>query len=75
MTEPLLTVEGGKDNMCPPGQTEAAHGIMSSIADDKRRRHIQDGVGHYGVFSGSRFQNDIYPVIRDFIQELGVRPA
>jgi poly(3-hydroxybutyrate) depolymerase len=71
----LLTVEGGKDNMCPPGQTKAAHGILSGIADDRRRHHVQEGVGHYGVFSGSRFQNDIYPVIRDFIQELGVRPA
>ncbi len=64
----LLTVEGGNDGFCPPGQTEAAHAICPNIPDAKRGRHIQEGVGHYGVFSGSRFQNGIYPVIRDFIQ-------
>ena len=65
---PLLTVEGGNDGFCPPGQTEAAHGIFANIPKAKRARHVQEGVGHYGVFSGSRFQSDIYPVIRDFIQ-------
>lgn len=64
---PLLTVEGAKDNMCTRGQTEAAHAICPNIPDSKRARHVQDGVGHYGVFSGSRFQGEIYPVIRDFI--------
>jgi len=64
---PLLTIEGGKDGFCPSGQTEAAHAIMPNIPADKRGHYIQEGVGHYGVFSGSRFQNEIYPVIRDFI--------
>lgn len=64
---PLLTIEGGKDGFCPPGQTEAAHAIMPNIPKSKRGHYIQEGVGHYGVFSGSRFQNEIYPVIRDFI--------
>ncbi|MEO5586504.1 MAG: polyhydroxyalkanoate depolymerase [Novosphingobium sp.] len=63
----LLTVEGGNDGFCPPGQTEAAHAIIPNIPQDKRQQYIQEGVGHYGVFSGSRFQNAIYPVIRDFI--------
>ena len=63
----LLTVEGGNDGFCPPGQTEAAHGVFAGLAEDKRGHYIQEGVGHYGVFSGSRFQNEIYPVIRDFI--------
>lgn len=71
----LLTVEGGKDGFCPPGQTEAAHAVMTGIPQDKRGHHLQDGVGHYGVFSGSRFQKEIYPVIRDFIgrSEAGLR--
>jgi len=64
---PLLTVEGGNDGFCPPGQTEAAHAICPNIPEARRGRHVQDGVGHYGVFSGSRFQGEIYPVIRDFI--------
>ncbi len=64
----LLTVEGSKDGFCPPGQTSAAHDIIANIPEAKRGRHIQDGVGHYGVFSGSKFQGGIYPVVRDFIQ-------
>lgn len=67
---PLLTVEGGNDGFCPPGQTHAAHAICPNIPDAKRGHHIQEGVGHYGVFSGSRFQSEIYPVIRDFMRTL-----
>jgi poly(3-hydroxybutyrate) depolymerase len=63
----LLTIEGANDNFCPPGQTEAAHEVFSGIPADKRKNYVQEGVGHYGVFSGSRFQKDIYPVIRDWI--------
>jgi len=66
---PLLTVEGENDNFCPPGQTEAAHDVFSGIPASKRKNYIQPGVGHYGVFSGSKFQSSIYPVIRDFIHE------
>ena len=66
---PLLTVEGENDNFCPPGQTEAAHQVFSGIPPAKRKNYIQEGVGHYGVFSGSRFQKDIYPVIRDWVHE------
>ena len=66
---PLLTVEGENDNFCPPGQTEAAHAVFSGVPASKRKNYIQPGVGHYGVFSGSRFQADIYPIIRDFIHE------
>jgi poly(3-hydroxybutyrate) depolymerase len=64
---PLLTIEGANDNMCTLGQTDAAHAICPNIPETKRARHVQEGVGHYGVFSGSRFQNEIYPVARDFI--------
>lgn len=64
---PLLTVEGAKDHLCPPGQTEAAHDVFRNIPVEMRKNHLQDGVGHYGVFSGSRFQSNIYPVIRDFV--------
>lgn len=64
---PLLTVEGANDHLCPPGQTEAAHEVFSAIPDDLRANHLQPGVGHYGVFSGSKFSAEIYPVIRDFV--------
>ena len=63
----LMTVEAENDDMCPPGQTEAAHALCTAIPATRRRHHLQAGVGHYGVFSGSRFQNEIYPQIRSFI--------
>lgn len=66
---PLLTVEGANDHLCPPGQTEAAHAVFSGIPADMQRNYIQPGVGHYGVFSGSKFRAEIYPVIREFIGE------
>lgn len=63
----LMTIEGTNDGFCPPGQTEAAHGICPNISDALRAHHLQAGVGHYGIFSGSRFQNEVYPLARDFI--------
>jgi poly(3-hydroxybutyrate) depolymerase len=64
----LLTVEGSEDQFCSLGQTEAAHAICPNIPKERRRHHVQEGVGHYGIFSGSKYQRHIYPVIRDFIQ-------
>ncbi|HZB21473.1 MAG TPA: polyhydroxyalkanoate depolymerase [Blastococcus sp.] len=63
----LLTVEGANDDMCTPGQTLAAHDLCTGIPADRRQHHLQEGVGHYGVFSGSRWEAEIYPVIRTFI--------
>jgi polyhydroxyalkanoate depolymerase len=65
----LLTVEAENDELCPPGQTRAAHGLCSGIPTERRQHHLQPGVGHYGVFNGSRFDQEIYPVIRRFIAE------
>jgi poly(3-hydroxybutyrate) depolymerase len=67
----LLTVEGTKDDICPPGQTQAAHELCTGIPSDRRRHHLQPGVGHYGVFSGSLWESEIYPVVRDFIRASG----
>jgi poly(3-hydroxybutyrate) depolymerase len=63
----LLTVEGARDDMCSPGQTQAAHDLCHRIPPELRRHHLQDGVGHYGVFSGSRWEAEIYPVLRSFV--------
>lgn len=72
----LLSVEGANDNFCPPGQTMAAHEVFAGIPEHDRKNHIQEGVGHYGVFSGSKFRASIYPVIRDFIWETdGIKEA
>lgn len=64
----LLTIEGGNDDICGIGQTEAAHELCSSIPKKMRKHHMQDGVGHYGVFSGSRFRKFIRPTITEFIE-------
>ena len=63
----LLTVEGGRDDICALGQTAAAHDLCSSLRPHLRRHHLQANVGHYGVFSGKRWDKEIYPVIRNFI--------
>jgi polyhydroxyalkanoate depolymerase len=63
----LLTVEGEEDDICSPGQNQAAHDLCTGIPDHMRGHHLEPQVGHYGVFSGSRWQAQIYPVVRDFI--------
>src|SRR6201994_711778 len=63
----LMTVEGENDDISGLGQTEATHGLCSSIPDDRRVHYVQKGVGHYGVFNGSRFKSEIVPRISDFM--------
>lgn len=60
----LLTVEGERDDICAPGQTFAAHALLRNLPDDMKEHHLQEGVGHYGVFSGSRYRNGILPVLK-----------
>lgn len=63
----LLTVEGERDDICSVGQTMAAHDLCTSIRPYKKRHHLQAGVGHYGVFSGSKWKGQIYPILRNMI--------
>jgi poly(3-hydroxybutyrate) depolymerase len=63
----LLTVEGERDDICSTGQTLAAQDLCSSLRPYMRTHYVQAGVGHYGVFSGRRWKNQIYPVVRDVI--------
>ncbi len=63
----LFTVEGERDDICAVGQTVAAHDLCSSIRPYMKNHHIQTGVGHYGVFSGRRWNQQIYPRVRDAI--------
>jgi len=64
----LLTIEGELDDISGNGQTEAAHSMCTSIPAKKREHHLAPGVGHYGIFSGRRFRESLYPRIRDFIR-------
>ncbi|HZC17788.1 MAG TPA: polyhydroxyalkanoate depolymerase [Caulobacteraceae bacterium] len=63
----LLTVEGERDDICSVGQTVAAHALCSGIYANRKRHHLQPGVGHYGVFSGRKWANQIYPLVRNMI--------
>jgi polyhydroxyalkanoate depolymerase len=65
----LFTVEGEKDDICAFGQTLAAHDLCSSLRPYMRRHRLQSGVGHYGVFSGRRWTNEIYPILRSVIHD------
>ena len=63
----LVTIEGERDDICAVGQTLAAQDLVSSLRPYMRTHHVQPNVGHYGVFSGRRWQNHIYPVVRNAI--------
>ena len=63
----LMTVEGEKDDICSIGQTLAAQDLCTGVRTYRKVHHMQAGVGHYGVFSGRRWNNEIYPLLRDFV--------
>jgi poly(3-hydroxybutyrate) depolymerase len=64
----LLTVEGELDDISAVGQTAAAHGLTPNIPAERHESHIEPGVGHYGIFSGSHWRANIAPLIADFIR-------
>ena len=65
----LLTVEGERDDISGVGQTEAAHALTPNLPDAMKAHRLQEKVGHYGVFNGSRFRAEIAPRISGFIAE------
>jgi polyhydroxyalkanoate depolymerase len=63
----LLTVEGERDDICGLGQTMAAQDLLASVKPFRKKHYVQAGAGHYGVFSGTRWQSQIYPIVRNTI--------
>jgi poly(3-hydroxybutyrate) depolymerase len=63
----LLTVEGERDDICALGQTASAHDLCTGLRPHMKRHHMQAGVGHYGVFSGRKWEGQIYPIVRNLI--------
>jgi len=63
----LLTVEGERDDICSVGQTVAAQDLCTNVRPYMKTHHIQTGVGHYGVFSGRKWNQQIYPRVREVI--------
>jgi poly(3-hydroxybutyrate) depolymerase len=66
----LMTVEGERDDICGIGQTEAAHALCPNIPADEKFHYMQPGVGHYGVFNGTRYRTEIQPRIREMIRTI-----
>ena len=66
----LMTVEGEKDDISGVGQTFATHELCLNIPAERKRHHLQQNVGHYGVFNGSKFRNEIAPRIGAFHLEM-----
>jgi poly(3-hydroxybutyrate) depolymerase len=64
----LMTVEGENDDITSVGQTAAAHALCTGIPEARQCRYVQSGVGHYGVFSGRRWREEIAPRIAEFIR-------
>jgi poly(3-hydroxybutyrate) depolymerase len=67
----LMTIEGEKDDITSVGQTSAAHALCTAIPARRRRQYVQLGAGHYGVFSGRRWRDEIAPRIAEFIRRSG----
>jgi poly(3-hydroxybutyrate) depolymerase len=65
----LMTIEGERDDISGVGQTEAAQDLCSNLPKEKKLHHLQPGVGHYGVFNGSRFRKEIVPRIVAFVNK------
>jgi len=66
----LMTVEGENDDICGLGQTEVAHDLCTNVPVDEKYHYVQPGVGHYGVFNGTRWRTEIQPRIREFIRTI-----
>ncbi len=63
----LLTVEGEKDDVCAVGQTAAAHALCTGLRPHLKRHHLQIGAGHHGVFSGRKWETEVFPQVRNMI--------
>ncbi|WP_132255993.1 polyhydroxyalkanoate depolymerase [Methylobacterium segetis] len=71
----ILAVEGENDDISGVGQTRAALDLTPNLPDARKVYHLQTGVGHYGVFNGSRFRSVIAPRITRFTREMEARPT
>ncbi|WP_187128040.1 polyhydroxyalkanoate depolymerase [Xanthomonas massiliensis] len=71
----LLSIEGELDDIAGLGQTEAVHALCSGVPEALHRHIVVEGAGHYGIFSGRRWREGVYPQVREFIASRHVAPA
>ncbi len=72
-TTALLSVEGELDDISGSGQTRAVHDICTGVATDQKRHYEAEGAGHYGIFSGRRWRENVYPFVKSFILDHNVQ--
>ena len=70
----VKTVEGSKDDISAPGQCVAALDLCTGLPDSKKASHLEDGAGHYGIFAGKSWRNNIRPLVLEFIDANTSRP-
>jgi poly(3-hydroxybutyrate) depolymerase len=71
-TTALMTVEGELDDISGAGQTKAAHGLCTGVPKSRQFHYDAEGAGHYGIFSGRRWRELVYPKVREFIAKYNV---
>lgn len=72
----VMTVEGANDDISAPGQCVAALDLCSGVPDSRKKRHLEPGAGHYGIFAGKSWRLNIRPLVLDFMDEhAGRKPA
>ena len=71
----IYTIEGELDDICGVGQSEAAHELCYGVPKEKKKHTLAKGVGHYGIFSGRKWREQIYPLVRDFVREHEAKAA
>jgi poly(3-hydroxybutyrate) depolymerase len=69
----IISVEGERDDICGLGQTKAALDLCSNVPADEKYHYVQMGVGHYGVFNGTRWRTEIQPRIREMIRTVNYK--
>jgi poly(3-hydroxybutyrate) depolymerase len=70
----VKTVEGAKDDISAPGQCVAALALCTGLPDSKKASHVEPDAGHYGIFAGKSWRNNIRPLVLDFIDANAARP-
>ncbi len=71
----VKTVEGAKDDISAPGQCVAALDLLTGLPDEKKASHLEPEAGHYGIFAGRSWRNNIRPLVLDFIDANSEAPA
>ena len=66
-TVAVKTVEGANDDISAPGQCVAALGLLTGLPEAKKASHVEPGAGHYGIFAGRSWRNNIRPLVLEFI--------